>query len=72
MTFRQFSEVSVVHVGGQLEVFEGIKGDVSVVHNSKHHLDVSTLESQQLDSLQVGDGTVETGTQQGGNQANVF
>lgn len=59
---------SGVHVSGQLEVFEGVEGDVSVVHHSKDHGDVSTLEGQQLDSSQVGHRAVETETQQGGNQ----
>lgn len=47
------SEVSGEHVSGQLEVFESVEGDVSVVHHSKHHGNVSTLDSQQFDSSQV-------------------
>lgn len=31
-----------------------------MVHHSKDHRDVSALEGQQLDSFQVGHGTVET------------
>lgn len=62
------SEVLGVHIGGQLEVFEGVEGDVSVVHHSKDHRDVSALEGQQLDSSQVRHRAVETGTQQRGKQ----
>lgn len=54
------------HIGGQLEVFKGVEGDVSVVHHSKDHRDVSALEGQQLDSLQVRHRAVETGARQGG------
>ncbi len=62
------SEVLGVHISGQLEVFEGVEGDVSVVHHSEDHWDVSTLEGQQLDSSQVRHRAIETETQQGGNQ----
>lgn len=55
------------HVGGQLEVFKGVEGDVPVVHHGKDHRDVSALEGQQLDSPQVGDRAVETGTRRGGS-----
>lgn len=54
------SELSGEHVGGQLEVFEGVEGDVSVVHHSKDHWDISALEGQLLDGAQVRHGTVET------------
>lgn len=59
------SEVLGVHIGGQLEVFEGVEGDVSVVHHSKDHRDVSALEGQQLDSSQVRHRAVETGNREG-------
>lgn len=48
-----------MHISGQLEVFEGVEGDVSVVHHSKDHWDVSTLEGQQLESSQVRHRAVE-------------
>lgn len=51
---------SGVHVNWQLEVFKGVEGDVSVVHHSNDHGDISALERQQLDGSQVGNGTVET------------
>lgn len=54
------SEVSGVHISGQLEVFEGVEGDVSIVHHSKDHWDVSTLEGQLLDGSQVRYGAIET------------
>lgn len=54
------------HIGGQLEVFKGVEGDVSVVHHSKDHRDVSALEGQQLDSPQVRHRAVETGARQRG------
>lgn len=53
-------EISGEHVGGQLEVFEGVEGDVSVIHHSKDHWDISALEGQQLDGSQVRHGAVET------------
>lgn len=56
-------QVSGVHISGQLEVFEGVEGDVSVVHYSKDHWDVSTLEAQQLDGSQVRHRAIETETQ---------
>ena len=58
------SDISGEHVSGQLEVFEGVEGDVSAVHHSKHHQDVSTLEGQLLDGSQVGHRAVEAETQQ--------
>lgn len=67
MTLKS-SEVSGEHISGQLEVFEGVEGNVSVVHHSKHHGDVSTLEGQQLDGSQVGHRAVKTETQQGGRK----
>lgn len=53
-------EISGEHVGGQLEVFEGVEGDVSVVHHGKDHWDISALEGQQLDGSQVRHRAVET------------
>lgn len=35
-----------------------------MVHHSNHHGNVSALERQQLDSSQVGNGTVETAEEQ--------
>ena len=64
MTLKS-SEVSGEHISGQLEVFEGVEGDVSMVHHSKHHRDVSTLGGQQLDGSQVWHRAVKTETQQG-------
>lgn len=63
------SEVSREHVSGQVEVFKGIEGDVSVVDHGQHHRDVSTLVGQELDGSQVGDGAVETERPHGGNQS---
>lgn len=62
------SEVSGEHVSGQVEVFKGVEGDVSVVDHRQHHRDVSTLGGQELDGSQVGDWTVETERPQEGNQ----
>lgn len=56
--------VSGVHVDRQLEVFKGVEGDVSIVHHGNDHRDISALERQQLDSVQVGNGTVETAGKQ--------
>lgn len=63
------SEVSGEHVSGQVEVFKGVEGDVSVVDHGQHHRDVSTLVGQELDGSQVGDGAVETERPHGGNQS---
>lgn len=49
-----------MHVNWQLEVFKGVEGDVSLVHDSNDHGDVSALEGQQLDSPQIRNGTIET------------
>lgn len=53
---------SGVDVCGQLEVLEGVEGDVTTVHHSEDHRDVAALEGQQLDGSQVGNGAVETGS----------
>ncbi len=51
-----------VNISGQLKVFEGVEGNVSMVHNSKHHRDFSTLEGKQLDGSQVRYRAVKTET----------
>lgn len=51
-----------VDVCGQLEVLEGVEGDVATVHHSKDHRDVAALEGQLLDGSQVWNGAVETGS----------
>lgn len=44
---------SGVDVLGQLEVLEGVKGNVPIVHDGKDDGDVSALEGQLLDGPQV-------------------
>lgn len=51
-----------VHISGQLEVFEGVKGDVTGVHHGKDYLDVTTLEAKLLDGCQVWNRPGEAGT----------
>lgn len=53
-----------MNVDWQLEVFKGVEGDVSMVHHGNDHGDVAALERQQLESSQVGNGTVETAGKQ--------
>lgn len=58
------TEVLRIHISGQPEVFEGVEGDVSMVHHRYDYRDISALESQKLYSLQIRHGVVKTGTQQ--------
>lgn len=60
---RQSSRGLWVDVCGQLEVFKGVEGDVSVVHHGEDHRNVPATEGQQLDGPQVGNGAVETGSE---------
>lgn len=50
------------NIGGQLEAFEGVEGDVPVVHHAKDHRHAGALERQQLDGSQVGHRAGETET----------
>lgn len=57
-----------MNVLGQLEVLEGVKGDVSVVHHGEDDGDVSALGGQLLDDPQVRHRAVEAEEQQRGGQ----
>lgn len=52
---------SGVDVSGQLEVLEGVEGDVAAVHHGEDHRHVAALGGQQLDGSQVRNGAAETG-----------
>lgn len=52
---------SGVDVCGQLEVLEGVEGDVAAVDHGEDHRDVAALGGQQLDGPQVRNRALETG-----------
>lgn len=69
-------EDSGENVGGQREVFEGVEGDVSVVHHGEDQRDVSALKRQRLQGSQVGHRAAKADThRQGGggtHEGNIF